>query len=252
MEDIDKDQWAHAQDILLESSKEKSRLIVLHDNGIIRKIGRTDGTPVVASPESIVDAQSQARKLFEANQDGLDFVAIYERHAFDEYFSRMQNSWIADEPLDSFVDRQYRLLDEYPDDLVTYPGPAKCQMGLQYRFGTERNEAIALAHKWASPNTSILLGIYQEGQLWASLVMSFDGGMDISALTTVDAERVDVVGDISTVTERAMDWLSRTHLSAAAALVWRMPAFEEFKKAENKEAAVAKALMNGSAVLVRR
>ncbi len=32
MEDIDIDQWRNAQD-LLESAKEKKRIIVLHDNG---------------------------------------------------------------------------------------------------------------------------------------------------------------------------------------------------------------------------
>ena len=50
MEDIDIDQWRNAQDLLLESSKEKRRIIVLHDNGVVRKCEHTDGIEIVGKP----------------------------------------------------------------------------------------------------------------------------------------------------------------------------------------------------------
>ncbi|WP_182049567.1 hypothetical protein [Changpingibacter yushuensis] len=251
MEDIDKDQWAHAQDLLLESSKEKTRIIVLHDNGVIRKIERTDAKTIVNAPSLISDANAQARTLYEANRDGLDFVAIFERHAFDEYFSRMQDSWLADEPLDSFVSRQYKLLDEYPETMVTYPGPAKHQMGLQFRLGVGRNEAIVLINKWVAPNTSVLLGIYDQGALWASIVLSFDETLNISVLTTVDAERVDIVGDMTSVATNAMDWLTSTYSSRATALIWTRDAFERFRHADDKESVVRKSLSDDTAIFLK-
>lgn len=249
MEDMDKDQWSHDQDLLLESSKEKNRIIVLHDNGVIRKIARTDGSEVKGKPASITDANVQAKQLYEANKEGLDFVAIFERHAFDEYFSKMQDSWIADEPVDSFVYRQYKLLDQYPDTMVTYPGPAKTQMGMQFRLGVSLNEAFTLSNKWVSPNTSILLGVYDHGCIWASLVFTFNEKMEISVLTTVNPEKVNTVGDMAKVTDNAFDWLKKTHQSGAAALVWNREEFDVFRAAKDKEKAVVEGLAKGSVVL---
>jgi hypothetical protein len=251
MEDIDVDQWRNAQDLLLESAKEKRRIVILHDNGVIRKCGHTEGIPIVGAPTSITDAQSQAHALYEANKDSVDFVAIFERHAFDEYFSRMQASWVADEPLDSFVSRQYGLLDSYPDTMVTYPGPAKNVLGLQYRFGVTRNEALVLAAKWVAPNSSLLLGVYDEGELWTSLVMSFDQELVMTELTTVDAERVDIRGDMGEVTSRAFEWMTAHHKPSGSALVWTREAFERFREAKDKEAAVTDAVLAGAAVVLR-
>ena len=251
MEDIDIDQWRNAQDLLLESAKEKKRIIVLHDNGVVRKCEHTDGLPVAGAPASITDAQKQAKELYEQNADNVDFVAIFERSAFDEYFSRMQQSWVADEPLDSFIHRTYALLDEYPDTMVTYPGPAKEVLGLHYRFGVTRNEAIVLANRWVQPESSLLLGVYDDGGLWASLVMTFDAELTMVELTTVDAERVDIKGDLGEVTSRAMEWMTKHHRSDATALVWTRDAFEQFRTAKNKELAVAKVLAEGTAVALR-
>ena len=251
MEDIDIDQWRNAQDLLLESSTEQRRIIGLHDNGAVRKCEHTDGFEIVGKPTEITDAPTQAKELYENNKDNVDFVAIFERRAFDEYFSRMQQSWVADEPLDSFVHRTYALLDEYPTTMVTYPGPARETLGLQYRFGVTRNEAIVLANRWVRPNSSLLLGVYDEGGIWASLVMSFDSELTMVELTTVDAERVDVKGDLGEVTARAMEWMIENHRPDAAALVWTREAFDKFREAKNKELAVAAALANGAAVVLR-
>lgn len=251
MEDIDIDQWRNAQDLLLESSKEKRRIIVLHDNGVIRKCEHTDSLPVEGAPESIVDAQAQAKDLYEKNKDTVDFVAVFERSAFDDYFSTIQNSWVADEPLDSYIHRTYALLDDYQETIVTYPGPAKKYLGLQWKFGMSRNEASELAHKWISPNSSVLLGVYDEGRLWTSLVLTFDDELTITELTTVDAERVDISGDFAEVVARSFDWMRQTHEQKASALVWTRDAFEKFRSSDNKELSVAKAVAAGSAIALR-
>jgi hypothetical protein len=251
MEDIDIDQWRNAQNLLLESAKEKRRIIILHDQGIIRKCEHTEGCPVSGAPDRIVDAQAQAKQLYEDNRDSVDFVAIFERHAFDEYFSRVQGSWIVDEPLDSFVQRTYALLDCYANQLVTYPGPARTRLGLQYRLGVTRNEAAVLADRWLKPESSLLLGVYEENRLWASLVMTFDGQMNVTELTTVDAERVDIHGAMEEVVARCLQWTAEHHQPEAVALVWTRQAFEQFRQASDKESAVRHALLSGEAVLRR-
>lgn len=252
MEDIDVDQWRNAQDLLLESAKEKKRIIILHDDGVIRKCQHTDGIPVIGAPERIINPEKQAKKLYEDNKDNVDFVAIFERKAFDDYFSKVQESWVIDEPLDSFIHRTYELLDQYPDTMLTYPGPAKDTLGLQYRLGIRRNEALVMANKWLIPDSSLLLGIYDEGGLWTSLVLTFDKNMDVTELTTVDAERMDTKGSMKEVTARGLDWMAKHHKSRAIALVWTRKAFDEFRNASDKENSVRQALISGDAIAGRR
>lgn len=252
MEDIDINQWRNAQDLLLESAKEKRRIIVLHDEGKICKCEHTDGADVVGKPATIVDAKAQARELYEANEENVDFVAIFERHSFDEYFSRVQNSWVADEPLDSFVHKTYELLDDYPDTMVTYPGPAKNVLGLQWNFGVTRNEGIALAHALIPPESSLLLAVYDEGQIWASLVMTFDGEMTMTELTTVDGERVEISGPLQEVSENAFEWMNSTHAKTGAGLIWTRSAFEKFRESTDKIEAVKRSVAAGEAVVLRK
>ena len=132
--------------------------------------------------------------------------------------------------------------------MVTYPGPAKQMLGLQYRFGVSRNEAIVLANRWLKPDSSLLLGVYDDGRLWASLVMTFDANMTMVELTTVDSERVYVNGGLGEVTARAMGWMTEHHRSEAVALVWTREAFEKFRAARNKELAVAESIADGTAM----
>ena len=50
MEDIDVAQWRNAQSLLLESAKERPRIVVLHDDGVVRKVAHSEGLPVNSPP----------------------------------------------------------------------------------------------------------------------------------------------------------------------------------------------------------
>jgi hypothetical protein len=249
MEDIDIDQWRNAQDLLLSSSKEKRRIIVLHDNGVVRKCVHTSGLPVNGSVASITEPREFAKKLYEKNSNSIDFVSVFERHAFDEYFTRLQNSWRADESIDSFVYRTYELLDEYPEGLVTYPGEAKDNLGLQYNFGLSRASAETLVQSLVTPGMSLLVGVHQENSLWASLVMKFDDELDISELTTVNSEQMDINGDIDTELERASNWMKEFHPSKGVVILFSQEGFEQFRGAKNPVKAFSKLLTSRSVVI---
>lgn len=157
MEDIDIDQWRNAQDLLLESSKEKRRIIVLHDNGVVRKCEHTDGIEIVGKPTEITDAPAQAKELYENNKDNVDFVAIFERSAFDEYLPHAAASWVADELLDSCT-----VLTRCSTSIRSWSPTVRHEnLGLQYRFVSPATRP-SFSRTVGSGRTLLLLGVYDE------------------------------------------------------------------------------------------
>src|SRR4051812_45905423 len=125
MQNIDVAQWRNVQELVLESAKQRPRIIVLHDAGVVRKVAHSAGSAVVQAPTSVGDPAAVAQALYEANKAAVDFVGVFERSAFDAYFAAVQDNWDIEEDLDAYVQRTYAMLDDFPDGLVTYPGSAR-------------------------------------------------------------------------------------------------------------------------------
>lgn len=251
MQDIDVDQWRNVQALILESAKESRRIVVLHDAGRIRKVAHSDGVRVRNRPDSIdvEDPTTSAKALYEANSDLVDFVAVFERSAFDEYFATVQDSWDIDEELDGFVQRTYALLDEFPDGMVTYPRPARETLGLQWRIGASRDQVIAAANRYIPAGTTVVLGVVDGGALWASLVLTFDENHSATSVTTVDTSEVDVTGDLTTIASRAVSWVRDKHGSCSLGFFLRRTAAEAFLRSTDKAAVVREAASAGTLVL---
>lgn len=211
MADIDVDQWRNAQELVLESAKERRRIVVLHDLGTVRKVTHSHGATIHNRPSSVGDPREAARALFEANTDSADFVAVFERSAFDAYFAAVQDSWNIDEDLDAFVQRTYALLDDYPDGMVTYPAEARSTLGLQWRLGASRDEVLGAVANFVEPASTIVVGVFSDQALWASLVLTFDTSKSIIAVTTVDPAEVDLSGDMHTVSAAVVEWVRTKH-----------------------------------------
>lgn len=249
MQDIDVDQWRNVQDLILDSAKERRRIVVLHDAGRIRKVAHSDGTPVRERPETIADPTTAAKALYEANIDVVDFVAVFERTTFDAYFARIQDSWDIDEELDGFVQRAYALLDEFDEGMVTYPRPARETLGLQWRIGASRDQVIAAAARYVPVNTTVVLGVVEGDALWASLVLTFDENHSATTVTTVDTSEVDATGDLSTIASRAVEWVREKHGSCSIGLFLERSAAEAFLAATDKGEVLRKASSAGLLVL---
>jgi hypothetical protein len=249
MQDIDVAQWRNAQELILDSAKERRRIVVLHDAGTIRKVAHSAGIPVAGAGHRADDPVALAKSLYEANRAEVDFVAVYERSAFDAYFARMQDSWDIDEELDGFVQRTYALLDEFPDGMVTYPRPARESLGLQWRIGATRDDVIAAVGRFVEASTTIVLGVFDAGALWASLVLTFDDTGSITSVTTADPTEVNLTGTPVAVAHAVTEWVRTKYGTCSLGLFLDRPAAERFLSSSDKAASLREASTAGQLVL---
>jgi hypothetical protein len=249
MQDINVAQWRNAQDLLLQSAKERPRIVVLHDDGKIRKVAHSSGEPVQSPPQKVDDPTTVARSLYDANSETVDFVAVFERAAFDSYFAAVQDSWDIDEELDGFVQRTYALLDNYPTGMVTFPDPARSTLGLQWRLGASRDDVVQAVKDFIEPNSTAVLGVFDDGALWASLVLTFDDAGSVTNVTTADPEEVELEGDPQVVARTVVEWAQKKHGTVSLGLFLQKKAAQEFLAAEDKAKALQAASERGDLIM---
>lgn len=217
MQDIDTDQWRNLQTLTTVSAKARPRIIVIHDHGQVQKFRHSEGGPINGPTESTVDdAAALAERVYAANRETTDFVAVFDRDAVDAYYARLQDSWSADEDLDRYVHRSLTLLDEFADGIVTHPGPASIQLGLQYRLGGSYEQVESAIAAFIEAGDVVVFGVVEDDQLWTSLVLGFDDDKKISTITTVDP--AEVGGELSRIAEQVDDQVIRRHRTPALAL----------------------------------
>src|SRR5688572_19206250 len=93
MTEIDVNHWRNAQSLVLESAKAKRRIIVIHEQGRVLKLVHSHGAEITARVERVEQPHAAAEALYRANQADVDFVAVFERSAFDAYFGALQDTW---------------------------------------------------------------------------------------------------------------------------------------------------------------
>lgn len=249
MQDIDVAQWRNAQALLLESAKGRTRIVVIHDAGRVRKVAHSGGLAVNAAPSQVDVPEEVAKALYEANKSTAEFVAVFERSAFDAYFAAVQNSWDIDEELDGFVNRTFQMLDEFPDGMVTYPQKASETLGLQWRLGASREEVILAAKTFVPGGSTIVLGVVSEGALWTSLVLTLDDEGSVTSVTTADPAEVNLVGDLNTVSAAVVDWVRQKHGDCSLGLFLEKSFAETFLHSSDKAEVLRKAATGGGLVL---
>jgi hypothetical protein len=249
MADIDVDQWRNAQSLLLRSAKAARRLVVIHDRGTVVKFRHTAGVECAGRVERVEDPHVLAEKLYEANKDAVDFVVVMERDAVDSYFAAVQDSWDIDEDLDVFVQRTYALLDRYADGIVTHPGPAREVLGLQWATGASRDDVEKAARAFVPGGTTAVLGVHDDGGLWASLVLDLDDDHKVTSVTTADPSLVDVTGGREDVLDRLVTWQESTGKTVSLALVLDRAAADVYLSApaDRKGTVLTSLVENGSA-----
>jgi hypothetical protein len=239
MADIDVNHWRNLQSLVLESAKARRRIIVIHEAGEIQKFIHSQKVPIVRPVSRITDPHADAEAIFAANPGLADFVAVFERRAFDAYFAEFQGTWRADEDLDTFVRRTYALLDSYPDGMVTYPGPARDTLGLQWRLGTTYDAVAAWVGTMVDPESSVVLGIFEGTALWATLVLHFDADHRADVVSTVDVSRLHPAGDWKRDAAEVVSWVDETYGKVSVGLFTDVPGARSFLAAGDKAAAVA-------------
>jgi len=191
MTDIDVDQWRNLHEMFLESAKEKKRIIMIREGGRILKFVHSHGEEIVKSIHEIADPHEDARKVYEDNKGKADFVLLVDRRGVERYFGEVQDSWNADEDLDEYVYRMYSKLDEYKDEIVTYPGPARKTLGLRWKLAVSYPQAKEFAEKYIPRNSVVVIGIFEDSNLlWGSLVLGFDEKGKLKLITTIEKYKI--------------------------------------------------------------
>lgn len=234
MLDIDVNHWRNLQALLLDSAKERRRIIIIHDGGEILKFVHSHREPVVKSVTRVDDPHATAEKVYDDNAGKVDFVAVFERSAFDEYFGRFQGTWKPDEDLDEFVHRTYALLDAYPDGIVTYPGPARNVLGLQWRIGATHEQVTDAVKKFVPPGSTVVFGIVDGGELWATLVLGFDDDLRITVVTTVDPSQLAAREGAAGIAEEVVSWVDRRYPPCSVGLFTTLEHARAFLEREDK------------------
>ncbi|HVS84722.1 MAG TPA: hypothetical protein VHD91_03750 [Gaiellaceae bacterium] len=211
MLDIDVDHWRNLQALLLDSAKERRRIVVIHEDGEVLKLVHSARLPILGEVERVDDPHAVAAQLYRDNVDTVDFVAVFERRACDEYFGRFQGTWRPDEDLDVFVHRTYALLDEYPDGIVTHPERARHTLGLQWRLGAPYEDVTAAIERTIPSASTAVLGIFDGDALWASLVLGLDADGRVHVVTTVDTSELSIERGREAIAEEVVAWVNRRY-----------------------------------------
>jgi len=248
MLDIDVNHWRNLQTLLLDSAKGRRRIVIIHERGEIVKFVHSDREPITKTITRIENPHADAERVYHDNAGSADFVAVFERAAFDEYFGRFQATWKPDEDLDEFVHRMYTLLDEYPEGIVTYPGPARNVLGLQWRLGASYEQVTDAVKKHVPPSSTVVFGIFEKGELWATLVLGFDERLRANVVTTVDPSQLAAKHDAQSIAEEVVTWVNRRYPPCSLGLFMTLERAHRFLEREDKLACFQELGANGELI----
>lgn len=251
MKDIDVNHWRNLQALLLDSAKGRRRIVVIHEDGEVLKLVHSDRLPVVGAVSRINDPHALADQLYRDNQDSVDFVAVFERRAFDEYFAKFQGTWSPEEDLDEFVHRSYALLDEYPQGIVTRPEPPRRTLGLQWRIGSSYEDVKGAVQKFVPGDSTAVFGVFDSDALWATLVLGFDADGRIDVVTTVDPADLEGNGSLEDRAGEVVSWVERRHRPCSLALFTSLGEARSFLQAYDKGAALRDLEARGKLIAYR-
>lgn len=245
MSDIDVDNWRNLQALVLDSAKEKRRIIVIHEQGEILKFAHSHGAEIAREVNRISHPAADAERIYRANAPGTDFVMVVERDASDAYFAEVQDAWSPDEDIDEYVHRMFARMDAIPDGIATYPGPASTRLGLQWRLGASYAAVKAAAGRFVTPQSTVIFGVFDGAALWASLVLSFDAQRRITVVTTADPTEVDVGRGREAVAADIVAWANRKFLPCSLGLFTDLASARKFLAAPDKLKVLRELLAQG-------
>lgn len=238
MADIDVNHWRNLQALLLESAKGKRRIVLIHENGELLKFVHSQRADIVRNVDRVDRPHEVAEKVYRANADKADFVVVFERRAVDRFFAQVQDTWKAEEDLDEFVHRTYATMDEYPDGIVTYPGPARATLGLQWRVGASYEDVKAALERFVPPNSTVVFGIFAGDVLWATLVLGFDADRRATVVTTADPSQLTAGGGSAAIAKDVVAWVNRKYPPCSLGLFMDLDSARALLSSQDKLAAL--------------
>jgi len=234
MADIDVNHWRNPQALLLESAKGKRRIILIHENGELLKFVHSQRADIVRNVDRVDQPHEVAEKVYRANEGKADFVMVFERRAVDRFFGQVQDTWKSEEDLDEYVHRMYATMGEYPDGIVTYPGPARETLGLQWRVGASYEDVKGAVERFVPANSTSVFGIFEGDALWATLVLGFDADRRAHVVTTVDPSELTAAGERAAVAKDVVAWVNRKYSPCSLGLFTDLKSARAFIASSDK------------------
>lgn len=248
MADIDVNHWRNLQSLLLESAKGKRRIILIHENGELLKFVHSRREDINRTVDRVDNPHDVAKKVYHDNEGKADFVVVFERSAVDRYTARFQDTWKVDEDLDEFVRRQYTMMDEFSDGIVTYPRPARETLGLQWRIGARYNDVKAAVSQYVQPDSTVILGIFERDALWATLVLHFDRDRRVNVITTVDPSELTMTQGREAIAKEVVSWVNRKYPTCSIGLFTDLDSARSWLSSQSKAAALRQLAEQGKLI----
>jgi len=241
--------WRNMQQLILQSSKTKSRIIVIHEKGEIQKFIHSQRLEVVKSVDRVDDAQKVAEKVYKDNAATTDFVVVIDRKSVESYFAKVQDSWKAAEDLDVYVHRMFAMLDDYPEGIVTYPGKARTNLGLQWRLGSKYESVEEAVKQYVPADSTVFLGVFDGNSLWGSLVLGFDADKKIVNITTADPSELNLSGDWKQQAKELVSWVNGKYAKCSLGMFTNLEEARQILKSQEKATTIRLSSKNGKLLI---
>lgn len=111
------------------------------------------------------------------------------------------------------------------------------------------NDLVRGVDAFVPRNSSAVVGVVQDGALWASLVATADESGALAAVSTVDPEGLHSSGDLAGVSSEAVSWVQAHRGPCSVGLFFDRHQAAAFLKASDKAAAIRAASTAGGLIL---
>lgn len=184
VEQLDPVQWGRLYSLLIKPNRAATGLYILHDEGRIASVTPAYAQSLLGLPPDLGDPEAAAAELHTIWTRGP--VAIFERTALKRAFDRIQRARDDGDDILSFL---IKLAGEIADEpgIVFEPNPFAAWRAVPPGLPRAFVSAVAPDGKKAA----VVLGVYDEGGLWTSLLLGFEGGQLTLVTTPPMASGVD-------------------------------------------------------------
>ena len=117
------------------------------------------------------------------------------------------------------------------------------------RSAYSHEDLVQAIRTFVPHSSTAVVGVLNEGVLWASLVVDVDSSGTPLSVTTVDSAAVALHAEMGTAAGAVVAWLHSRRGSCGLGLFFDKPQAEAFLNASNKAAAIRAAAARGGLVL---